>query len=175
MTCPLAYIPRSLVELEMLIQRFAVDKMLGRLATWLRLIGQDATYGAHLGGRNLIRHARTEQRTIVTRDGRVRRAATDLPVLFITSDDFREQLRQVIHARHLDPFAALFSRCTVCNTAVVGVPKAEVMDAVPPYVFRTQERFVRCPRCQRVFWAGTHDTRVRQELEAMGFQKESHP
>ena len=150
--------------------RFAVDTMLGRLATWLRLIGQDATYGSHLGGRSLIRHARAERRTILTRDHRVPRLASGLAVIFISSDDFHEQLRQVIHACALDPFAALFARCIACNTPVVAVLKAAVANQVPPYVFATQEHFARCPRCLRVYWPGTHCDRVREQLQQMGYQ-----
>lgn len=154
----------------MVTHRFAVDKMLGRLATWLRLIGCDTTYGSHLAGSSLIRHARTEARTILTRDHRVLRAATGLSVLFIASNDFRQQLCQVIHACHLDPFAALFTRCTACNTPVAVVLKAQVEDQVPAYVFATHEGFARCPSCHRIYWPGTHDDRVREQLRLMGYE-----
>jgi hypothetical protein len=158
----------------MITHRFAVDKMLGRLATWLRLIGQDALYGSQLGGRSLIRQARSEGRIILTRDQRVVRAASDLCVLVVASDDFREQLLQVVLACHIDPFAALFTRCTVCNTPVVAVLKAEVADQVPPYVFSTQEHFARCARCHRIYWSGTHYDRVREQLPIMmGYQEPS--
>ena len=36
---------------------FAVDKMLGRLARWLRILGHDVAYGPHLRGRTLERCA----------------------------------------------------------------------------------------------------------------------
>ncbi len=149
--------------------RFAVDKMLGRLARWLRVIGQDATYGPHLSGRTLTRHARTEGRTVLTRDHRLLREPQPPPLLFIESDHFRDQLRQVIEACGLDPFAGLFTRCVRCNEPVVAVHKGEVERHVPPYVFASQERFVRCPRCRRIYWPATHDVRVRAELRAMGF------
>jgi len=154
----------------MITERFAVDKMLGRLATWLRLIGQDAIYGSHLGGSSLIRQARTERRTILTRDHRVLRAATGLPVIFITSNDVRDQLSQVINSCHIDPFAALFSRCTRCNTPVVVTLKTDVAQRVPPYVFATQERFASCPDCGRVYWPGTHYDRVREQLQSLGYR-----
>jgi uncharacterized protein with PIN domain len=38
--------------------RFAADIMLGRLAKWLRIIGEDVIYGRHLTGYGLIRAAR---------------------------------------------------------------------------------------------------------------------
>jgi len=157
----------------MIAQRFAVDKMLGRLATWLRLLGQDTIYGSHLGGGTLIRRARNEGRTILTRDHRALRAARELPLVFIVSNDFREQLRQVIDACRFDPFAQLFSRCTRCNTPVSAVPKADVAERVPPYVFETQQRFACCSRCGRVYWAGTHDARVREQLRALGYTEPS--
>ena len=153
-----------------MVMRFAVDKMLGRLATWLRLIGQDATYGPHLSGRTLVRQARSDGRTILTRDHRLLREPQPPPLLFVESDHVREQLRQVVEACALDPCAQLFTRCLRCNEPVVAVPKAELEHHVPPYVFATQERFVRCPRCRRVYWAATHYDRAREELRAMGFR-----
>jgi len=150
--------------------RFAVDKMLGRLATWLRLIGEDATYGAHLAGRTLIRHARTDHRTLLTRDSRFLHEASCPEYLFIPSSDFRDQLRQVVAAFHLDPFARLFTRCARCNDAVIAVRKSEVSHRVPSYVYSTQELFAQCPRCRRVYWPATHYARIRDELTAMGFR-----
>ncbi len=148
--------------------RFAVDKMLGRLATWLRLLGYDATYGSHLGGAALLRHARREGRIVLTRERRPRRAI-DLPVLFIVSDDFRAQVRQVLEALGLDPFARLFARCSRCNQPVVATPRSAVAGLVPPYVLATQEHFVRCPRCGRIYWPATHYAHVYAELRRMGF------
>ena len=153
----------------MTTQHFAVDKMLGRLATWLRVIGQDATFGSHLSGRSLVRLARSEQRTILTRDHKLLRAARDLPLILVESDNIRQQLRQVVHACGLDPFAALFTRCTWCNTAVVPALKADVADQVPPYVFASQDHFACCPRCRRIYWPGTHVDRIREELHVMGY------
>jgi uncharacterized protein len=150
----------------MAIHRFAIDKMLGRLAIWLRLIGQDATYGSHLSGRTLVRHARSQGRTVLTRDRRLLRER-DVPILLVQSDHFREQLRQVVTVFELDPFAAVMTRCTRCNEPVVAVSKPTVAERVPPYVFATQDAFVRCPRCQRVYWPATHHERVRIELQRL--------
>jgi len=150
-----------------MVHRFAVDKMLGRLATWLRIIGQDATYGAHLSGRTLVCHARTEGRVVLTRDRRLSRQRTDVSMMLIASDHFREQVQQVITAYTLDPLAHLFTRCARCNDPVVSVPKETVAGRVPPYVYATQAHFVQCQRCHRIYWPATHVERVRRELEAL--------
>jgi len=150
-----------------MIQRFAIDKMLGRLATWLRIIGQDATYGGHLSGQALVRHARAEGRTILTRDRRLLRQPAGVPLLFIESDHFRDQLRQVVAAFQIDPLGHTFTRCARCNEPVVPIAKAEVADRVPPYVLATQTCFARCPRCKRIYWPATHHEHVAKELAAL--------
>ena len=153
-----------------MIHRFAVDKMLGRLATWLRIVGQDATYGAHLCGPALVRHARADGRTILTRDLRCLRRPPGVPLLFIQDDHFRDQFRQVMTAFQIDPLAHTFTRCARCNEPVVPAAKVQIQDHVPPYVFATQTRFVQCPRCRRIYWPATHHEHVVRELAALGFR-----
>jgi uncharacterized protein len=150
-----------------MIHRFAIDKMLGRLATWLRIIGQDATYGAHLSGPSILCHARAEGRTVLTRDRRLWRRRVDVPLVFIESDHFRAQLQQVITTFGIDPFAHTFTRCALCNEPVLPVQKDEVAAAVPPYVFATQAHFVRCPRCRRIYWPATHSAHVHEQLQTL--------
>jgi uncharacterized protein with PIN domain len=153
-----------------MIHRFAVDKMLGRLATWLRIAGQDATYGAHLSGTALVHHACAEGRTILTRDRRWLRRPPPAPLLFIQSDHFRDQFEQVVTAFHIDPLAHTFTRCARCNQPVVPVAKEQVQNLVPAYVFATQPRFAQCPRCSRIYWSATHHQHVVGELAALGFR-----
>ncbi len=148
--------------------RFAVDKMLGRLARWLRVIGQDVVYGPELSGLVLLRTARRDGRTVLTRDTRLLRRRELPPHLFIASDHFREQLRQVVAAFGLDAGARLLTRCLDCNVELEGIERSCVRARVPPYVWATQERFHMCPRCRRVFWSATHLDRMRHELDRLG-------
>ncbi len=149
------------------IHKFAADRMLGRLAKWLRIIGQDVIYGPHLSGRGLIHAARLEERLILTRDrGLTQKQPPEL--LFIESNDYREQLQQVVEACCLDSKESLFTRCLACNTLLQARSKASVEALVPPYVFLTQERFFWCAACQRVYWQATHHQRMAQELQKMG-------
>ncbi|GIW40145.1 MAG: hypothetical protein KatS3mg076_0722 [Candidatus Binatia bacterium] len=146
-------------------RKFAVDRMLGRLATWLRLTGQDASYGSHLRGRALLRHARSESRTVLTRDRSLaRKCQGDPEVFLVSSDHFREQLREVVRAFGIDPYRAMFSRCPRCNVPLERIPREAARPFVPRFVFETAPEFVRCGRCRRVYWPGTHAERVREEL-----------
>lgn len=148
--------------------KFAADRTLGRLVRWLRVIGQDVIYGQHLAGHGLVRFARQGNRVILTRDRRVRRMHPN-QCIFIRSDHFREQLKQVVETCRLDPFAALFTRCLECNSRLDSIAKAEVQDVVPPYVFETQDNFSICRRCEKVLWPATHQQRMVEELRQLGF------
>ena len=147
--------------------KFAADRMLGRLAKWLRVIGQDVIYGEHLSGSGLIRAARAESRLILTRDTRLKHKQPP-PFLFIGSDHYREQLRQVITEFGLEPAQAMFTRCIECNTALQPKSKESVKGGIPPYVFSSQETFSRCPTCQRIFWPATHHEKMLEELRRIG-------
>jgi len=147
-------------------QRFAVDRMLGRLARWLRILGHDVSYGSGLGGRALLAHARREGRMVLTRDTRLC-AAYAGPHLFLASDDFRVQLREVAAAVPLLP-ARRFTRCLECNCALEEAPRAAAERRVPPFVWHTQDRFLRCPGCDRFYWPATHRTNMLHELAALG-------
>ncbi|MGH7828424.1 MAG: Mut7-C RNAse domain-containing protein [Candidatus Binatia bacterium] len=149
------------------MQKFAADRMLGKLAKWLRVIGQDVIYGPHLSGYGLIRAARTENRLILTRDRSLARKQPP-EFLFIENDRYREQLRQVIETRHLCPLVNSFTRCLECNSLLQPRSKESVKDSVPPYVYATQEKFSWCPECRRIYWPATHHQRMLDELAGMG-------
>jgi hypothetical protein len=147
--------------------KFAADRMLGRLAKWLRVIGQDVIYGPHLSGYGLIHAARKDNRLILTRDrGLKKKQPSEL--IFIESNDYREQLRQVVQACRLQPLGRLFSRCLDCNSQLQPRAKDLVKEIVPPYVFSTQDKFHWCPQCQRIYWPATHYERMVEELKKFG-------
>ena len=147
--------------------KFAADRMLGRLVKWLRAIGQDVIYGPHLTGYGLIRAARQENRLILTRDRGLKKKHPP-EFIFIGSDRYGEQLRQVIEACGLEPWDKLFTRCLNCNSLLQSRSKESVQEIVPSYVFATQEKFCWCPQCRRVYWPATHHEKMIAELEKMG-------
>lgn len=148
--------------------RFAVDRMLGRLARWLRVLGFDAAYRKELPGDRLVTLAAREDRIVVTRDGRLRDPRGRARVIRITSAGFREQLRELDRVLPLGGMDARPQRCVECNEAVLPVALADVPESVPAYVRATQTDFRRCPRCRRMFWPATHRTRMESEIAALG-------
>jgi len=144
--------------------KFAADRMLGRLVKWLRVLGCDVIYGPHLTGYGLIRAARAEERMILTRDRRLKQKQPP-EFIFIASDHYRDQLQQVIRECALKPGEQLFSRCLLCNAILQARAKETVQKLVPPYVYSSQERFSWCPACRRIYWPATHQQKMLKALE----------
>jgi uncharacterized protein len=154
------------LETKVLQPKFAADRMLGKLAKWLRILGQDVIYGPHLTGYGLIRAARAEERLILTRDRRLKQKQPP-PLIMIASDHHREQLRQVIDTCQLEIGAAVFTRCVQCNALLNPKARETVEALVPPYVYATQDTFSWCPVCRRIYWPATHHQRMLEELSKL--------
>ena len=143
--------------------KFLADNMLGRLATWLRLLGYDTVYIPHADDAELARIARAEERVLLTRDVELTRRR-GIQHLLIESEKVNEQVAQVFRAFNLSAREA-FSRCAECNHRLEHVSKESVQGDVPPYVFHTQDRYRRCAQCGRVYWRGTHWARMMSAIE----------
>ena len=149
--------------------KFAADRMLGRLVKWLRIIGQDVIYGPHLSGYGLIRTARAENRLILTRDRGLKQKQPPA-FLFVESDHYRDQLRQVVRECALQLKGDLFTRCIECNSVLQSRPKETLEKVVPPYVFSSQQNFFSCPTCRRIYWPATHHQKMLDELSNLGLR-----
>ncbi|MCC7382467.1 MAG: Mut7-C RNAse domain-containing protein [Deltaproteobacteria bacterium] len=147
-------------------RRLLADRMLGKLARILRMVGQDVEYAREGEPVAIAQRARDEDRVLLTRDTRLLRRGDLGPVVHVQSNYPFHQARQVIRELSLvlDP---TFRRCVEDNGLLLPVPRAEAEGLVPPYVFATQIEFMRCERCQRLFWAGTHLDGMRQLIDAL--------
>ncbi len=147
--------------------RFIADVMLGRLAKWLRISGFDVLYSNHFSDDELVRISNSEERILLSRDTRllVRKAVRRF--IFLESQDLPSQIQQVFATLNPDKLPPLLTRCLTCNDALQDVSPESVRDIVPPFVFETQRAFKSCPRCGKVFWAGTHRDSVVQNLEKL--------
>jgi uncharacterized protein with PIN domain len=85
----------------------------------------------------------------------------------VTSDHFREQLRQVAAAVPIGG-APLLRRCLDCNRVLDEVPRERAEGRVPPFVYQQHERFLACAGCGRLYWPATHRAHMLRELAALG-------
>jgi uncharacterized protein with PIN domain len=151
--------------------RFIVDAMLGTLAKWLRILGYDTLFDSELDDHQVVRLARAEGRTLLTRDRELARRR-GLRVLWIASQELDEQIRQVLVELDLETQRS-FSRCPICNELLEPVDPNVARSRVPAYVAQVHQEFSHCPSCQRVYWRGTHWQKMDEQLTRL--QANSEP
>ena len=149
--------------------RFIVDHNVGKLAKWLRMMGYDTLFFSGSDDSGMIATALAEGRVLLTRDTQIakRRLVTTgrLKAIIIGSDEPELQLEQVIGTLDLEIKFRPFSLCQECNQPLVERSKGQVKERVPPYVFKTQDQYMECPSCHRIYWRGTHWQAMTQKLK----------
>ncbi len=158
--------------------KFLADRMLGRLAKWLRILGYDTIYPLDIRDLALLLRARQENRILLTRDTHLILRKNIGDFLFIKSDLWKEQLQEVIKGLQLNLSFPnrLFSRCSVCNTPTLNIGKDnQIKNSVPPYVFLTQNEFVYCPTCKKYYWKGTHWQRIKEKIQEFLLDNKENP
>ena len=136
---------------------FAAEKMLGRLAKWLRILGFDVLYFSKAEDRDLAAVARREGRILLTRDtGLIERTARRPNRLFVRSDAWEDQVVQVLDEFGLWDEVRPNTRCVACNVPLKPLSRERARNLVTPYVEEHAAAFAVCPGCERVFWQGTH-------------------
>jgi uncharacterized protein with PIN domain len=145
--------------------KFVVDGMLGKLAKWLRILGFDVVFLNRSSDAELLRRARREKRILLTRDHPLLASAKNIRSLFIASEDWPEQLAQVLDAFKLRPAIKPYSRCLACNVSLRSLPRRKARNLVAPFIYEHACSFAVCPSCGRVFWPGTHYRDMDSKIE----------
>ena len=146
---------------------FVLDVHLGKLASFLRMLGFDAAYSPLFSDEELVTISLQERRVLLSndrallRDPRLERAST------VEAHDAREQIREVVRRFSLEKMVRPLTRCLRCNALLTPIAKPEVIDRLPPRVRDGQERFTACPECRRVYWEGTHHQRMMQFITSL--------
>lgn len=148
--------------------RFVADTHLGKLARHLRMAGFDTLYGHDWDDERIVALSAAERRTILTRDKGMLRRRDVARGYFVRAVESEAQLAEIVHALQLEGLLAPFTRCRECNTMLEDVPKAAVLERLPPKVRAFYERFKRCSGCDRVYWEGTHFERMKGVLDRLG-------
>jgi len=151
--------------------KFIVDNNVGKLARWLRVIGYDTLLFKEKDDGKMIELALNEGRVILTRDTQItkRRLVTDgaLKAILIKHDEPKAQLRETVKALNLNYYFRPFSLCLECNQMLISRRREEVQNLVPSRVFETQEQYMECPSCRRIYWQGTHWQAMVKELREL--------
>lgn len=149
--------------------KFIADINVGRLARWLRIMGYDTLIFKGQDDVDMMTAALAEDRILLTRDSELMKRKLiirgQVKAILVKSDNVREQLREVLDALKPLPPSRPLTLCVECNEPLIEKRKEEVRECVPAYVYETQNEYMQCPACCRIYWKGTHWQAMMERLK----------
>ncbi len=150
--------------------RFLADANVARLGRLLRLVGLDTAVVTDEADEAIAERAAAEKRILLSRDrDLLKRRIVQHGRLVRAAEPYR-QLVEIVTLYGLSSHLAPFSRCAACNTLLEPVDKATVLHRLEPLTSRYYHTFTRCPRCERIYWPGSHRDRLRARLAQAGIR-----
>ncbi len=149
---------------------FIVDAMLGNVALWLRLAGQDTRYDPSIDDDDLLRIAQSENRVILTSDERLHERAVERRIeSMLVRGNVDQQVATVFRAFGIspviDPGRARCSKCNGVLEKIEGREKARVRELVFEQTYNCYDTFWLCEQCNTVFFEGAHWRNIRQYMK----------
>lgn len=154
--------------------RFVLDTHLGKLTTYLRMLGFDALYNKDFSDEVLAEISAREGRILLTRDRGLLKRNTVTYGYFVRSNDPSAQLLEVLQRFDLFHLVRPFCRCLRCNHVLETVTKEEIEDRLPPKVREHFHEFRFCRNCNRVFWKGSHYENMKQFIHSITAERPCH-
>jgi uncharacterized protein with PIN domain len=148
--------------------KFLADRMLGKLAKELRMLGYDTIYYRGENAYPLIKLAREEGRVILTRNMKLIPKKPEDHIIRVMQDQPPLQLRELIQKKVISLNEEnLFSRCLLCNILLDEIPREEAEGKVPDFIFYQQREFFKCPQCLRIYWKGSHQDHMQKKVDKL--------
>jgi uncharacterized protein with PIN domain len=144
---------------------FVVDVHLGQLASYLRMLGFDSLYQNDYVDSELAELSALQGRVLLSQDRGLLKRNQVQHGYCVREAQPRQQLVEVLSRFELIDSITPFSRCMSCNQILETVSADKVRSSVPVRVFKVQRQFRICPGCRRVYWQGSHHTRMEALIE----------
>ena len=145
--------------------KFIVAVHLGKLASYLRILGFDTLYKNNFSDNNLVKTSLDEKRTILTKDREILKRNDITHGYWIRNHNLEEQLKEVVARFDLKNQIKEFTRCVDCNKLLIKVIKEDIIDLLPPKVKGWHDEFYFCPACKKAYWKGSHYDKMKAFIE----------
>jgi uncharacterized protein with PIN domain len=153
--------------------RFAVDRNLADLARWLRLLGLDVHCDIRLNKSAFRTRAIQDKRVILTSDRQILKQKDVTHGYYIRSGKRSQRIREILKRFELEDQLKPFTRCMICNGRLTSVDKKSCEGQVPERVHKNFDRFKQCETCRKIYWEGSHYTRMLEKLDEILSDKEN--
>lgn len=144
---------------------FILDVHLGSLAKYMRMTGLDAFYNNSYNADEIVDISLRQNRAILTSDRKILKRNDVTHGYWVRNKNTTEQLREIIMHFHLEGKLNPFIRCIMCNQLLLEIKKEEVINEIPPKVNLWAEEFKKCPACGKVYWKGSHYSRMKEFID----------
>jgi len=141
--------------------RFVLDIHLGRLASYLRMLGFDTLFPENYDDEHLASISSTQNRTLLTRDRGLLKRKQVTHGYYVRATNPRQQVIEVVRRFDLFRLIEPFKRCVTCNGLLASVDKDAIRDRLEPGTETYYDDFQMCEDCGQIFWRGTHFDRMQ--------------
>lgn len=145
--------------------KFVLDVHLGTLAKYMRMLGFDTLYKNNYKDDEIVKISLKEGRAILTKDRGILKRSEVTRGYWIRSTKTDEQIIEVIKRFNLKAQIKKLSRCLLCNSLLKKISKEKAIDRLPRKVKEYQHEFYYCKNCDKVFWKGSHYTKMMGIIE----------
>jgi poly-gamma-glutamate capsule biosynthesis protein CapA/YwtB (metallophosphatase superfamily)/uncharacterized protein with PIN domain len=147
------------------MKKFLCDQMCAELGRWLRTAGYDTVIiSASLQDQKIFQQAVEEKRLLLTRDKHFKELDPERKtVIYLRGEDLDGWAGQLLRDEGINWLFCPFSRCLQCNSLFEKIPPPDDShEQIPKHV----KEFCSCPTCGKIFWLGSHTTRMENQLRA---------
>lgn len=145
---------------------FLADRMLGKLARWLRIMGYDTEYANEMDDDGTIAGIAADQgRILLTRDRNLH-SRKGVKSIYISAVEIGEQLRTVVSECGL-AYDENRMRCSLCNGVISITGREEVSGLVESGILARHDHFYVCGTCGKIYWRGSHWARISGVIDVV--------
>lgn len=145
--------------------RFVLDVHLGKLASYLRLLGFDTLYQNNYDDAELADISSEQQRILLTRDIGLLKRSIVVYGYRVRSHNPKEQVQEILNRFSLHSSTAPFKRCPRCNGLLQPVEKKAVAHRLPHFTRLSYDQFFECQVCGQLYWKGAHYKRIQNLVD----------
>jgi uncharacterized protein with PIN domain len=147
--------------------KFILDVHLGTLAKYMRMLGFDTLYKNNYKDEEIVKISLREKRAILTKDRGILKRSEVTHGYWIRNTKVDKQIIEVINRFDLKNQIKELSRCLLCNSILKKIPKEKIIARLQQKVKELQNEFYYCEDCDKIFWKGSHYTKMKEIIEEL--------
>lgn len=144
--------------------RFVLDTHLGRLASYLRMLGFDTLYRNDYPDPELAQIAYEHKRILLSRDVGLLKRSIVTYGYYVRNTKPKLRIQEIVNYFHLREQTEPFKYCLKCNGLLKQVDKADIVHQLPELTAAYYDEFHMCPTCGQVYWKGSHYEKMQAHL-----------